>query len=36
MRKPKTKYKWLTQTSEIIEMTTLNVKRWHPDWIKIK
>ena len=27
MRKPKTKYNWLTQTGEIIEMTTLNVKR---------
>lgn len=36
MRKPKTKYKWLTPTDEIVEMTTLNVKRWHLDWIKIK
>lgn len=35
MRKPKTKYKWMTPTGEIKEMTKANVTKWHPDWIKI-
>ena len=29
------KYKWLTQTGEIIIMDKGNAGRWHPDWIKI-
>jgi len=32
---PTQKYKWLTPTNEIKEMDENNVKRWHPDWIKI-
>ena len=35
MRKPKQKYKWLTPSGEIKEMTKANVTKWHPDWIKI-
>ena len=35
MKKPKQKYKWLTPSGEIKEMTIANVTRWHPDWIKI-
>ena len=32
MRKPKTKYKWMTPTGEIIEMSKTLVTRFHPDW----
>lgn len=32
---PQIKYKWLTSSGEIKEMDKCNVKRWHPDWIKI-
>ena len=32
---PQIKYKWLTSSGEIKEMDEYNVKRWHPDWIKI-
>ena len=32
---PQIKYKWLTSSGEIKEMDENNVKRWHPDWIKI-
>lgn len=32
MRKPKTKYKWMTPTSEIVEMCKSPVTRLHPDW----
>lgn len=32
---PIQKYKWITPTNDIKEMDENNVKRWHPDWIKI-
>ena len=35
IKKPKTKYKWLTPTGEIKIMDPSKAKRWHPDWIKI-
>lgn len=30
--KPKPKYKWLTPTGEIVEMSGQSAKRYHPDW----
>lgn len=33
MRKSKIKYKWLTPTGEIIEMSINHAKRYHPDWV---
>ena len=33
--KPKPKYKWLTPSGEIKEMSISNAKCWHPDWILI-
>lgn len=35
LRKPKPKYKWLTPTGEIREMSIPNAKNHHPDWILI-
>lgn len=35
IKKPKTKYKWLTPSGEIKIMDPSKAKRWHPDWIKI-
>ena len=35
MRKPKIKYKWLTSTGEIREMSINHATRFHPDWKKI-
>ena len=32
---PQPKYKWKTPSGEIKIMDENNVKRWHPDWIKI-
>lgn len=32
LRKPKRRHKWLTPTGEIIEMSGVNAKRYHPDW----
>ena len=32
IKKPKTKYKWLTPTGEIKIMDKSKAKRWHPDW----
>ena len=32
---PHKKAKWLASNGEIIIMDKSNVKRWHPDWIKI-
>ena len=35
LRKPKSKYKWLTPTGEIRIMNMANAHKHHPDWILI-
>jgi len=36
MRKPKNRYKWLTPSGEIREMSSNLARRYHPDWKKIE
>lgn len=33
LRKPKTKFKWLTPSGDIVEMSKRNAVYYHPDWI---
>ena len=35
LSKPKPKYQWLLPNGEIKIMSSQNINRWHPDWIKI-
>ena len=35
LSKPKPKYQWLLPNGETKIMTSQNINRWHPDWIKI-
>ena len=35
LKKPKPKFKWLTQAGEIKIMDAANAYKHHPDWIKI-